>query len=158
MSCRDRTLCLSSPGSKFALTRRNHMTMIVGSKVLGVLTESQQLDQAIDELQRSGFNNIDFAHPGETASSFNARSGLTGFIRAVFSPNEGDIRVILSPTLPKSAYRMRKPVITSANSSLAAASLSSMLPVARNRLLPSCANTEHLIRRPVLQTDDTPRG
>ncbi|HZU67257.1 MAG TPA: hypothetical protein VFA09_08260 [Ktedonobacteraceae bacterium] len=68
------------------------MTMIVGSKVLGVLTESQQLDQAIDELQRSGFNNIDFAHPGETASSFNARSGLTGFIRAVFSPNEGDIR------------------------------------------------------------------
>ncbi len=68
------------------------MSMIVGSIVLGALTESQQLDETVDELQRAGLNKIDFALPGETASSFNAHSGLTGLIRQVFSPNEGDMR------------------------------------------------------------------
>jgi hypothetical protein len=67
------------------------MAMIVGSMVLGAFTESQQVDDAVEELQRAGFNNVKFALPGETPSSFNAHSGITGAIREVFSPNEGNL-------------------------------------------------------------------
>ncbi|HJT59701.1 MAG TPA: hypothetical protein VJ761_24540 [Ktedonobacteraceae bacterium] len=77
------------------------MAMIVGSIVLGAFTESQQVDDTVDELQKAGFNDIDFAVPGETSSSFDAHSGITGVIRRVFSPNEGDLRGNIASDLVK---------------------------------------------------------
>jgi hypothetical protein len=59
--------------------------------VLGAFTESQQVDDAVEELQRAGFNNVKFVLPGETSSSFDAHSGITGAIRQVFSPGEGNL-------------------------------------------------------------------
>ena len=67
------------------------MGMIVGPMVVGAFTESQQMDRAVDELQRAGFNKIKFAQPGETPSNINVHSGITGAIRDVFSPNEGNL-------------------------------------------------------------------
>jgi len=69
--------------------------------VVGAFTESQQMDRAVDELQRSGFNNIKFAQPGETPSNFNAHSGITGAIREVFSSNEGNLEGNIASDLVK---------------------------------------------------------
>ena len=77
------------------------MGMIVGSLVVGAFTESQQMDRAVDELQRAGFKSINFAQPGETSSNINVHSGISGAIRGLFSPNEGNLEGNIASDLVK---------------------------------------------------------
>ena len=66
------------------------MTMIIGSIVLGAFTESQQVDDAIEELQSAGFNSIKFAEPGGKQSGFETQQGFSGTILRLFG-KEGNL-------------------------------------------------------------------
>ncbi len=70
------------------------MTMVIGSIVLGAFTESQQVDDAIEQLQSTGFNNIKFAEPGGKQSGFETQRGFSGTILELFGKKgnlEGNI-------------------------------------------------------------------
>lgn len=66
------------------------MAMVIGSIVLGAFTESQQVDDAVEGLQRAGFNNIKFAMPGGKQSGFEVQEGFAGTIRELFG-KKGDL-------------------------------------------------------------------